>query len=54
MPEKEKILNEYFESIPVVKYKGRGSNDPFSFRYYDAERVIMGKKISEHLPFAMA
>ena len=24
------------------------------FKYYDAERIIMGKKMKEHLPFAMA
>ena len=44
----------YFESIPTVKYEGKESKNPFAFKFYDAERVIMGKKMKEHLPFAMA
>lgn len=45
---------EYFKFIDKVKYEGKDSKNPMSFRYYDKDRVIMGKKMSEHLPFAMA
>ena len=45
---------EYFENIPVIKYEGKGSKNPFAFKFYDAEKVVMGKKMKEHLPFAMA
>ena len=44
----------YFENIPIIKYEGKESKNPFAFKYYDADRVIMGKKMKEHLPFAMA
>ncbi len=44
----------YFENIPNIKYEGKDSKNPLSFKYYDADRVIMGKKMKEHLPFAMA
>ena len=47
-------MKEIFENIPKIKYEGRDSKNPLSFRYYDADRVIMGKRMSEHLPFAMA
>ena len=47
-------MKEYFENIPVIRYEGRSTKNPFAFRYYDADRVILGKKMSEHLPFAMA
>ncbi|MBQ3086095.1 MAG: xylose isomerase [Clostridia bacterium] len=40
--------------IPAVRYEGPSTKNPFAFRYYDADRVILGKKMSEHLPFAMA
>ena len=43
---------EYFKFIDKVKYEGKDSKNPMSFRYYDKDRVIMGKKMSEHLPFA--
>ena len=47
-------MNKYFEDIPKIKYEGKDSKNPFAFKYYDAEKVIMGKKMKEHLPFAMA
>ena len=43
-----------FDSIPTIKYEGPKSKNPLAFKYYDADRVVMGKKMSEHLPFAMA
>jgi len=47
-------MTEIFKNIPKIKYEGKDTKNPFAFRYYDADRVIMGKKMSEHLPFAMA
>ncbi len=44
----------YFDFIQKVSFEGKDSKNPMSFRYYDKDRVIMGKKMSEHLPFAMA
>ena len=45
---------EYFKNIPQIKYEGANSKNPLAFKFYDAERVILGKKMKEHLPFAMA
>ena len=47
-------MNDFFKKIPTVRYEGKDSRNPFAFRFYDAERMILGKKMSEHLPFAMA
>ena len=47
-------MAEFFKNIPEIKYEGKNTKNPLAFRYYDADRVIMGKKMSEHLPFAMA
>ncbi len=47
-------MSEIFKGINAVKYEGSKSANPLAFKYYDANRVIMGKKMSEHLPFAMA
>ena len=43
-----------FESIDRVPFGGVRSGDPLSFKFYDADRVVLGKKMSEHLPFAMS
>ena len=48
------MVKEYFPEIGKIKYEGTGSRNPLSFRYYDADRVVMGKKMSEWLKFAMA
>lgn len=45
---------EFFPSIGKIKYEGAESRNPLAFRYYDANKVIMGKKMSEWLKFAMA
>ena len=45
---------EFFKFIDKVKFEGKDSKNPMAFRYYDKDRVILGKKMSEHLPFAMA
>ena len=47
-------MSKFFENIPQIKYEGPESKNPFAFKYYDPERVIMGKTMAEHLPFAMA
>ena len=44
---------EYFKFTDKVKYEGKDSKNPMAFRYYNKDRVVLGKKMSEHLPFAM-
>ena len=47
-------MAELFNNIPKIAYEGQKSKNPLSFRYYDADRIILGKPMKEHLPFAMA
>jgi len=47
-------MEEIFKGIPEIKYEGPASKNPFAFKYYDPDKIVMGKKMSEHLPFAMA
>ncbi len=44
----------YFPNIPVIPYEGPASRNPMAFKFYNAEQVVAGKKMKEHLPFAMA
>ena len=47
-------MKEIFKGIPTIKYEGADSKNPFAFKFYDPDKVIMGKTMREHLPFAMA
>ena len=33
---------EYFPGIGKIKFEGKESKNPMAFRYYDADKVIMG------------
>ena len=45
---------EFFKKIGRVKYEGTGSDNPFSYRWYDENKVVAGKTMKEHLRFACA
>lgn len=45
---------EYFPNIGKIKFEGKESKNPMAYHYYDAEKVIMGKKMKDWLKFAMA
>ncbi len=47
------MKKEFFPEIPAIKFEGTESKNPLAFRYYDANRVVMGKKMSEWMKFAM-
>ena len=47
-------MSEFFPNVPQIKFEGKDSANPLAFKYYDAKRVILGKTMEEHLPFAMA
>lgn len=45
---------EYFPGIGKIKFEGKESRNLLSFRYYDPEKLIMGKKMKDWLRFSMA
>ncbi|MCF0145901.1 MAG: xylose isomerase [Eubacterium sp.] len=47
-------MGEYFDFIQQVKYEGADTKNPFAFRFYDADKEILGKPMKDHLRFAMA
>ena len=48
------MAKEFFPGIKKIQFEGKDSKNPMAFHYYDANKVIMGKKMSEWLRFAMA
>ena len=47
-------MKSYFPNIDKISYEGPQSKNPLAFRYYDANRIVAGKKLSEWCKFAMA
>ena len=45
---------EFFPGIGKIQFEGKESRNPMAFRYYDAEKVVMGKPMKDWLKFAMA
>ena len=47
-------MSNVFKDIPKIRYEGSKSCNPLAFKFYDPERVVLGKTMKDHLPFAMA
>lgn len=45
---------EYFKGIDVIKFEGRDSDNDFAFKHYDANEIVLGKTMKEHLRFGIA
>jgi len=44
----------YFPEVQKIQYEGPTSKNPFAFRYYNPEQIVLGKTMKEHLRFAVA
>jgi len=44
---------EYFPGIGKIAFEGPESDNPLAFKYYDENRVVMGKTMKEHFRFAV-
>ena len=45
---------EYYKGIGDIKYEGKDSINPLSFKYYDPNKIVAGKTLKEHFRFAIA
>ena len=46
-------MSEFFEGVSPIRYEGPESDNPFAFRWYDADRVVAGRTMAEHLRFGV-
>jgi xylose isomerase len=44
---------DYFAEFPVVRYEGPDATSDLAYRWYDKDRVILGKRMEDHLRFAV-
>ncbi|KAA0585921.1 xylose isomerase [Azospirillum lipoferum] len=42
----------FFGDLSPVAYRGPDSRDPLSYRWYDKDRVVLGKRMEDHLRLA--
>ena len=42
-------MSDYFKNINEIKFEGKNSTNPLSFRFYDENKIVMGKKMKDHL-----
>ncbi|SFK40232.1 xylose isomerase [Proteiniphilum acetatigenes] len=50
----EKKIEEFFPGIGKIEFEGKESKNPLAFRYYDAEKVVYGRKMKDWFKFSMA
>ncbi|MEC7964009.1 MAG: xylose isomerase, partial [Pseudomonadota bacterium] len=48
------MSTQFFDGIAPVKYEGADSTNPMAFRHYNPDEVVMGKRMEDHLRFAVA
>lgn len=44
----------FFGNTQKIKYEGEGSRNPLAFRHYNPDEIVLGKRMEEHLRFAVA
>lgn len=42
-----------FDQVEKVTFEGPQSENPFAYRHYDPDRVVLGKSLKDHLRFAV-
>lgn len=47
------MTSAYFANIEPIRYEGPDSDNELAYRFYDKDRVVMGKTMEEHLRFAV-
>ncbi len=45
-------MTSYFQDIPPIQFRGPDSEDALSFHHYDRNRIVLGKRMEDHLRFA--
>lgn len=47
-------MTDFFKGIAPIRFEGRDTANEFAFRHYDADEVILGKRMEDHLRFGIA
>ncbi len=47
-------MSGFFGDLPRIRFEGKESTNPLAFRFYDKDELVLGKRMEEHLRFAVA
>ena len=47
-------MTQFFQDIPRATFEGPDSDNPLAFRHYNPDEIVMGKRMEDHLRFAVA
>ena len=47
-------MTDFFKGIPRIRYEGPNSDNEFAFRHYNPDEIVLGKRMADHLRFAVA
>ena len=47
-------MTDFFKGIPAITYEGPETSNEFAFRHYNPDDMVMGKRMEDHLRFAIA
>ena len=48
------MTSGFFGDIGPIKYEGPDSRNPLAYRFYNPDEVVLGKRLEDHLRFAVA
>ena len=46
-------MKSYFQDIPKIEFRGADSATPLAFRHYDKNRIVLGRRMEDHLRLAV-
>ena len=47
-------MTDFFRGIAPIRYEGPDSANEFAFRHYNPDEVVLGRRMEDHLRFAVA
>jgi xylose isomerase len=47
------MTKPFFEGVEPIRYEGPETQEPLAFRWYDPDRVVLGKRMEDQLRFAV-
>lgn len=47
-------MTDFFKDIPQISYEGPDSSSDFAYRHYNPDEILDGKRMEDHLRFAVA
>ncbi|WP_170480147.1 xylose isomerase [Ruegeria arenilitoris] len=47
-------MSDFFEGIEKAQFEGAESTNPLAFRHYNPDEIVLGKRMEDHLRFAVA